>query len=786
MAEAAAASDDKVRRDSHDSAEDLDNSSRHGVSSAQVGARTSAGAYKNILSNGQLQPTDSGRSPESAIAQRLWLSNKVRFALHVVVLLAFVVCGLIYPPYFAISGDVPIDSGFGIALLLIDVLLWLDVLCAFITPAFDEGSIVFSHRLVACTYLRRPTGLLLDILARFPWDLARGTRGFSWGHLARTALLQRSLTIVYEESDGAPRAISSITRLTLLVTKSTAVVHWYACGVYLIGRSLLENSADGESIGWLAEQGYDAWPAWERYVRALNRALLIMIGEGGEAHGSTGAEIAFATVGASLGVVLIAYFTGSLVQLIFIINQEEVDIARRLEMSLRFLRRLDLPQELHGRAVAHLRKVLLYKMSSHAHSAFEQLSDLSPALVNEIALFQMFPLIMSPAMSAILRPDGGAVDPSFLKLLVRHLVAVCFSPSDFIIEEGDQGNEVYFLASGILDVLKGETTVATLKSGACFGEIALLVPNATRTASIIARSFSNAYMLTREHFETCIERFPQLEKRIKKMAQQRLKELKAVADVKPTLTAEGSFDRGSDDDSFGRRRSWNRDPAVLATAAATRMMVDMRQRAEGDDSFSKDRRRFSFGSNRESRRGSWPAGSMNGVASGSVFAMAAAAAASTNAQLDLSQHSLDESSKDTSPQATRPPMAKQHVGKAPAEGGQPTSEPATSGLALAPTAESEATEQYPSRARIDPLVTPPLSRNSQQVLPPLPKPRAQVVWPGNGNAQSPEGSSPGTLISGEEYRAPPSLPPPKSNQVAPEGAQEEAPRGRRAKRWGGE
>ena len=146
----------------------------------------------------------------------------------------------------------------------------------------------------------------------------------------------------------------------------------------------------------------------------------------------------------------------------------------------------------------------------------------------------------------------------------------------------------------------------------------------------------------------------------------------------------------------------------------------------------------------------------------------------------------DESSKDTSPQATRPPMAKQHVGKAPAEGGQPTSEPATSGLALAPTAESEATEQHPSRARIDPLVTPPLSRNSQQVLPPLPKPRAQVVWPGNGNAQSPEGSSPGTLISGEEYRAPPSLPPPKSNQVAPEGAQEEAPRGRRAKRWGGE
>ena len=251
-------------------------------------------------------------------------------------------------------------------LLLIDVLLWLDVLCAFITPAFDEGSIVFSHRLVACTYLRRPTGLLLDILARFLWDLARGTRGFSWGHLARTALLQRSLTIVYEESDGAPRAISLDHAPHASRDKVDRSRALSACGVYLIGRSLLEGSADGECIGWLAEQGYDAWPAWERYVRALNRALLIMIGEGGEAHGSTGAEIAFATIGASLGVVLIAYFTGSLVQLIFIINQEEVDIARRLEMWLRFLRRLDPSARAPWSSGRHLRKVLLYKMSSHA------------------------------------------------------------------------------------------------------------------------------------------------------------------------------------------------------------------------------------------------------------------------------------------------------------------------------------------------------------------------------------------------------------------------------------
>ena len=87
------------------------------------------------------------------------------------------------------------------------------------------------------------------------------------------------------------------------------------------------------------------------------------------------------------------------------------------------------------------------------------------------------------------------MDPSFIKTLVRHLFAVTFSPADYIIEEGEQGNEVYFLASGHVDVLKGRRKIVGLSSGACFGEIALLVPNAARVASIVARSFCEAYSI---------------------------------------------------------------------------------------------------------------------------------------------------------------------------------------------------------------------------------------------------------------------------------------------------
>jgi|EP00966_Prymnesium_polylepis_P115214 CRP-like cAMP-binding protein len=81
---------------------------------------------------------------------------------------------------------------------------------------------------------------------------------------------------------------------------------------------------------------------------------------------------------------------------------------------------------------------------------------------------------------------------------------VVFSPGDFIIEEGDHGNEVFFLGIGTVAVLAGGRQVATLNDGACFGEIALLVPGALRTASIMAVVFSEAYALARHDFASCL------------------------------------------------------------------------------------------------------------------------------------------------------------------------------------------------------------------------------------------------------------------------------------------
>ena len=74
-----------------------------------------------------------------------------------------------------------------------------------------------------------------------------------------------------------------------------------------------------------------------------------------------------------------------------------------------------------------------------------------------------------------------------------------FTKDELIIREGDVGAHFYVLFEGSADIVKQGKTVASIKDGCCFGELALL-HDVPRAASVQCTLNCVVYAIERDHF----------------------------------------------------------------------------------------------------------------------------------------------------------------------------------------------------------------------------------------------------------------------------------------------
>ncbi|KAK3248549.1 hypothetical protein CYMTET_41986 [Cymbomonas tetramitiformis] len=87
-------------------------------------------------------------------------------------------------------------------------------------------------------------------------------------------------------------------------------------------------------------------------------------------------------------------------------------------------------------------------------------------------------------------------------------------PGSTIIQEGQKGNEMYFLLSGTVTVSRGQTIVGQLDRGSYFGELAIVFPETTRTATIQAKMYCALSKLNKLDFDRVMVDYPDYEGRI--------------------------------------------------------------------------------------------------------------------------------------------------------------------------------------------------------------------------------------------------------------------------------
>ncbi|XP_061931564.1 potassium/sodium hyperpolarization-activated cyclic nucleotide-gated channel 2 [Apis cerana] len=141
---------------------------------------------------------------------------------------------------------------------------------------------------------------------------------------------------------------------------------------------------------------------------------------------------------------------------------------------------------------------------------------LSEHLRQEIALESCHRLVENVSMFR-------NVPKSLLRNIVKNLKFELYLPNDVIVKAGAHGDCMFFLSAGTVAVLTPTgKEICHLDDGAHFGEIALLVPDQRRVASVIAIEVCEVYRLNRKDFRKCIAVHSELFAMIESIATERI------------------------------------------------------------------------------------------------------------------------------------------------------------------------------------------------------------------------------------------------------------------------
>jgi CPA1 family monovalent cation:H+ antiporter len=130
-------------------------------------------------------------------------------------------------------------------------------------------------------------------------------------------------------------------------------------------------------------------------------------------------------------------------------------------------------------------------------------------------------LVLSPEALIDSVPLFKDLEPEQRRKIVRHLRMRFTTPGETVIAAGDRGSEMFFIASGVLEVRSGDGTTS-LSNGDFFGEPALFIPIWRRSASVVSMGFSRLLTLSRRDFLRLAKKDPAIEALIRRAAESQL------------------------------------------------------------------------------------------------------------------------------------------------------------------------------------------------------------------------------------------------------------------------
>ncbi|XP_015589234.1 potassium/sodium hyperpolarization-activated cyclic nucleotide-gated channel 1 [Cephus cinctus] len=183
------------------------------------------------------------------------------------------------------------------------------------------------------------------------------------------------------------------------------------------------------------------------------------------------------------------------------------------------------------------KRLLLYYRFRFRKSYFRErmiLSSLPDQLRQEIVLYSCQRLVENVAIFQNLPQD-------VLTSIVTNLKLELYLPNDIIVKASTHGDCMFFLSSGTVAVFTPTgKEICHLDDGAYFGEVALLVQDQRRVASVVAIDICEVYRLDRRDFRKSIAVQSDLFAKIERIATERMEKTVLVEEQHKRLLQQKS------------------------------------------------------------------------------------------------------------------------------------------------------------------------------------------------------------------------------------------------------
>ncbi|XP_048510269.1 potassium/sodium hyperpolarization-activated cyclic nucleotide-gated channel 1-like [Athalia rosae] len=293
------------------------------------------------------------------------------------------------------------------------------------------------------------------------------------------------------------------------------MLHWFACLCYALPTLVMNlNQHTIENCQcWISQLGTKEPSMHTLYRHSLFMAVINLTGSSyGIIPPVRLGHMMVCTILMLAGSIFINYIIVMILQMRsqkYITETKYEEIMNQLHA---YMRQKQLPEYMKRRLLAYY----YYRFLKSFYREKEISSTLTDDLRRDIALHSSRRFIQNVSLFRDL-------PRSVLESIVVNLRMELYLPNDVIVKAGTQGDCMFFLASGTVAVLTPTgKEVCHLEDGAHFGEVALLVQDQRRVASVVAIEVCNVFRLERKDFRRCIAVHTDLFAKIERLATGRM------------------------------------------------------------------------------------------------------------------------------------------------------------------------------------------------------------------------------------------------------------------------